>query len=144
MSATGRPGEAGSTLVEMLVVVGILGLIAGLAYPAARGAVERSQLERARADLVSNLRLARASAAREGHEIRVDLAPDGAAYAWEQTAVTLPATVHAAGDPGVVKFYVDGTSSGGAWEVRAHARALGVSVDPVTGVAAPTGAGRHG
>ena len=141
MSATGDRRESGATLLEMLVVVGLMGLIAGVTFPSLQGALDHARLEHARADLVANLRLARAAAAREGHEIRVDLAADGASYGWEQTAVALPPGLKASAEREAMKFYVDGTSSGGVWTLGAKGRSLGVAVDPATGVVAPASAG---
>ena len=51
-SATGErtPADAGFTLLEMLVVVGVLGLVSGVAFPTVRPALSRIAAQAMRRD----------------------------------------------------------------------------------------------
>ncbi len=135
MSATGRRGEAGATLMEMLVVVGILGLVTALVFPAWISPLRRIQLYEARSALVSNLRLARALSVRSGEPVSFAPAEDGRGYGWGTTRVYAPAPVSIVGDP--ITFYADGSSSGGAVTLVERERTVSVAVDPATGLARP-------
>jgi general secretion pathway protein H len=141
MSATGRPAEAGWTLIEMLVVIGILGLISGLVFPSLQGPLQRAQLQSARSELVTNLRMARAGAVRQGHSVAVDISADGRGYGWGQTSVVLPAGLRALSDERAVRFFGDGSSTGGELEIVGRGQSLRVVIDPVTGVVSPGSAG---
>jgi general secretion pathway protein H len=135
MSATGRRGEAGATLIEMLVVIGILGMVTALVFPAWTAPVRRIQLYEARAALVANLRIARAQSVRSGEAVSLEPADDGRGYGWGGARRFLPGTVALAGDP--ITFYADGSSSGGTLKLSGRERAVTVAIDPVTGLAAP-------
>ena len=139
MSATGSRSDAGATLLEMLVVLGILGLITGLVFPGVVHPLQRmSQLE-ARAALAANLRLARAEAARRGHAVVVDLAGDGGGYGWDGALVRLPASLRVDGQSRSIRFFADGSSSGGRLVIRSAARADAVEVSPLGVVTAAAG-----
>ena len=143
MSATGdrasrRRGEAGATLIEMLVVVGILGLVTGLVFPAWMAPLHRVQLYEARAALIAHLRTARADSVRGGDTVTLGPADDGRGYGWERFHTNLPGVVAIEGDP--ITFFADGSSSGGALKLSDPSRTLSVAVDPGSGlVAAPPG-----
>jgi general secretion pathway protein H len=140
MSATGSRSDAGATLIEMLVVVGILGLITALVFPAWNGALRRAQLYEARATLVDHLRTARADAVRGGQAIDLELSDDGGGYGWERSRAELPLGVAIEATPRAVRFFADGSSSGGELWLTWRDRRLEVQVDPASGlVEAPPG-----
>lgn len=140
MSATGSRADAGATLIEMLVVVGILGLVTALVFPAWTGPLRRVQLYEARAALVAHLRTARADSVRGGGPVTLELADDGQSYGWEQSRAVLPSGVGIDGQPRSITFFADGSSSGGALKVTGRGRSLAVEVDPASGlVEAPPG-----
>ena len=146
MSATGsRPDtrdapDAGVTLIEMLVVVGIMGLVAVLVFPAWISPLQRIQLYEARAALVSHLRTARADSIRQGAPVRLEVNDSGRGYGWEEHRTALPAGVVIDGDPATITFFADGSSSGGELKVTGRRRSLSVEVDPATGLTeAPAG-----
>jgi len=141
MSATGRNAEAGATLLEMLVVVAIMTLVAGLTFPNVPRTLDRMSLSRTRAELVTKLRMARADAARRGRAVSLDIADDGRSYGWDQSEVALPAALRVEGETRSITFFADGSSSGGVLEVIGRRGALKVAVDPITGVPAALGAG---
>jgi prepilin-type N-terminal cleavage/methylation domain-containing protein len=132
MSETGERADAGATLLEMLVVVAIMALIAGMTFPNLGRAMDRMNLAQAGADLAANLRIARADAAQRGHAISFEIAEDGHGYGWDQSRVSLPPALKIEGGS---DFFADGTSTGGSFKVVGRAGGLGVSVDPVNGVA---------
>jgi len=134
MSAIGKPSEAGATLIEMLVVVGILALITGLVFPAWTSPLQRVALYQARANLVANLRTARADSVRESDVVTLQLAEDGRGYGWEQSSVVLPRTIGVDGASRSITFFADGSSSGGALKVTGGDRSLAVEIDPATGL----------
>jgi len=134
MTATGRDREAGTTLIEMLVVIGVMGLIAGLVFPAWIGPLRRVALYEARASLVAHLRTVRADSVRGGTVVSLDLADDGRGYGWEQSRAGLPAGVAVDGEPRSISFFPDGSSSGGALKLTDRNRTLTIAVDPATGL----------
>ena len=135
MSATGKRSsvggrEAGFTLIEMLVVIGILGLVTGLVFPAWMAPLHRVQLYEARAALIANLRTARADSVRGGGEVSLDLADDGRSYGWGSSpSVFLPAKVGHRRAPRAITFFADGSSSGGSLKDQSgHAAASALTV----------------
>ncbi|THD60620.1 GspH/FimT family pseudopilin [Phenylobacterium sp.] len=146
MSATGsHPSagngpDAGATLIEMLVVVGVMGLVAVLVFPAWISPLQRIQLYEARAALVSHLRDARADSIRQGAPVRLEVTNGGRGYGWEEHRTGLPAGVVIDSDPGTIVFFADGSSSGGELKMSGRRRSLSVSVDPASGLTeAPPG-----
>lgn len=134
MSATGENADAGFTLLEMLVTLGIMVLITGLVFPSLLRPLQRAPLVEARAALAANLRAARADAARAGRSVTVEAAQDGRSYGWAGRGTTLPEGVAFQGDAPAVVFFADGSSTGGDWRLADARRTLEVSVSPATGV----------
>ena len=137
MSATGSKAELGATLIEMLVVIGILGLVTALIFPAWTAPLRGAQIYEARAALIANLRTARAQSVREGGEVTLAVADNGRGYGWGPSEVFLPGEVAIDGAPRAITFYTDGSSSGGALKLTQRAQTLTVAVDPGTGLAGP-------
>ncbi|HYB75267.1 MAG TPA: prepilin-type N-terminal cleavage/methylation domain-containing protein [Candidatus Sulfotelmatobacter sp.] len=74
-AAGARPGF---TLVELLVVVGVLAILSAFGLPALLGAVARSRVDSATGELVSALRQAQGQAPAQGGYFRVHLGTDPA------------------------------------------------------------------
>lgn len=135
MSETGEgKEEGGATLIEMLVVVGILGLVTGLVFPAWISPLRIAQLYEARAALVANLRSARALAVKSGAPVSLALSEDGRGYAWSAGRAYLPEPVSIAIEPGPITFFADGGSTGGGLRLSEKERSVTLSVDPTTGL----------
>lgn len=139
MSATGSRSDAGATLLEMLVVLGILGLVTAMVFPSVVHPLQRMTQLQARAALAANLRLARAAAARQGHAVIVDLAADGRGYGWQGAAVALPDPLRVEGQARSIRFFADGSSSGGRFWIESGERAEAVAVSPSGVVQAAAG-----
>ena len=136
MLATKLHSESGTTLIEVLVVVSIMALIGGIAFPRLQQTLGTLALRQAASALEANLRIARAEALRSGGRIVVSVAPDGRSYGWltgPQTAV--PGALSLSATPErAVAFFPDGTSTGGRFTMATASRAIGIGVDPFTGI----------
>ena len=142
-----RPrGTAGFTLVEMLAVIAILVLVAALTLPLLRPPPDRLRLEAAARTLASALRLSRAKAIAVNGD--VVLAIDTERRLFESSAVpatridrdisvamTLAAPERRGRSTGAIRFFADGTSSGGDIVLTLGARHAHIEVNWLTGEA---------
>lgn len=136
MSAT---GEAGFTLLEMLVVVAIAALITGIGFPQLQRQVGAQEWRTATAATAALLRQGRAQALRGDRVAVVAAEPGGTALRLDGKPLALPRSV-AAAVPLPITFYPDGSTSGGEVMVTAGRLAARIAVAPDTGlvmVAAP-------
>ncbi len=76
MAGQGRAASHGFTLMEIILVLVILGVLAGIAMPQLGGLQSTLDLKKAHVQLINDLRLARAAA------IRCGAAPDGEGQKW--------------------------------------------------------------
>lgn len=138
MSATGnaaRPlAAAGFTLVEVLVVLGITGLITGLGFPQLRNQMTTQEWRSSVSGTMALLRSARATAIRGDRPAVVSLAPGGRVLRLDgRDTVTLPASVRVA-LPGPIRFAGDGSSNGGSVAVTGRRQTMRINVAPATGL----------
>lgn len=135
MSAIGKAaGANGFTLIEMLVVLGIAGLIAGLGFPQLQGQVAAQEGRSSVAGTMALLRSARAAAIRSGGSASVSVAPGGRSLRLNgRDTVALPQSVKVV-LVAPVFFASDGSSSGGDVSVVARRRTTRISVAPATGL----------
>jgi len=132
MSEAGKgSGAPGFTLLEMLVVLAVTALIAGLAFPSLERMTARQRLEEATRTIELSMRQARAQAIERARPVRFAVASDG------RTAVdgvvaprALPAAVRVTGANGGVTFFADGTSSGGDTRIASGAGVRIIQVAP--------------
>src|SRR5262249_47153282 len=134
MSATGS-AERGMTLLETLVVLAILGFIGSLAVVAMERVLTTFALHAAEDQVSAQLAMARARAVRLGEPVAFSAYDDGRTYgASGGTLYQLPAELRLRmSDPGEVRFYPDGSSTGGNIVLNSARAGRALSVDPVTG-----------
>ena len=135
MSATGSaPAANAFTLIEMLVVLAVAGLIAGLGWPRLQGSLARAELLRASAAVAAVLREARATALLRAVPVNVAVLPgrDGVRID-DRAPVGVPASVRVSADHGL-RFFADGSSSGGSVLVRGSGAPRRIDVAPATGL----------
>lgn len=123
----------GFTLIELVVVLAILGIVAGIAVPSLASALRDRPEDRAVAAVAEALAGTRARAARTGVPARAALAVDGTAIETPAGRIRLEpgVAVEAAPDEAAVDFYPTGLASGARWRVLAPGAA------PVTLVVSP-------
>jgi prepilin-type N-terminal cleavage/methylation domain-containing protein len=133
MSAT---GEHGFTLVEMLVVLAITGLIAGIGFPRLQTMVAAQEWRTAVASVSSVLRAARAQSIRSGAMAGVSVAANGRLLKIDGgNSISLPESVSVVmAQP--VGFYADGSARGGDVLVVGAARRARIVVATTTGLLA--------
>lgn len=105
-------GERGFTLLEMLVVLAITGLIAGLLYPrieTARGAMQQRLL---REQVAAGLAAARSAAMRSGVPVALSTDASGLVIAGTRR-IAVSTTQPLSLQPRSIQFYPDGSSTGG-------------------------------
>ena len=132
MSGTGdRDRDHGFTLLEMLVVMAITGLVAGLAFPAAERALRGLESRTALASTELALRTQRAQAIRSGLPARIAIAADGKALVGTPGAAwPMPDGVALAIAPQDIAFFADGSSTGGMIRLSGRLGTARLSVAP--------------
>lgn len=135
MSAAGE--RTGFTLIEMLVVLAVTALIAGLAFPAIERSLRGQAFESAADAMELGLRQARADAIRSGRATRLALSPDRHAILREGGApVELPAAIAVSLPTQGILFFGDGTATGGTIAMTGSGRRRQLAVDPGSGAVA--------
>lgn len=143
--------DHGFTLLEMLVVLGILALAGALAMPLVNRPVGDATLIATAKKLANEMRLARASAIRDNAErtLTIDLARrrfwvdgvTGASPIAPGIAVDLVTLQkeQLSARQGRLRFFVDGSATGGNVVLRAGRRTVSIELDWMTGHASLTG-----
>jgi general secretion pathway protein H len=130
--------QAGFTLVEALLAVGLVALLAAVATPLLRGPPPRVQVAAEAARLAAALRVTRSAAMAQSRPLDFVISPHSRSYA----SPVVPATrlretteVHAQLAPatGAVRFYPSGRSSGGAIRLRSGAAEAAIRINWATG-----------
>ncbi|WP_375287075.1 Tfp pilus assembly protein FimT/FimU [Sphingomonas sp.] len=135
MSAAGRP--SGFTLIEMLVVLAVTALIAGLSFPAIERSLRGQAFESAADATEFGLRQARADAIRSGQPTRFALGPDRRSIVREGgRPIELPAAIAIALPTQGITFFGDGTATGGTVALTGSGRERRLAVDPGSGAVA--------
>lgn len=133
--------QRGLTLVELLVVLGIIAMITLLAVPRIGGMLPGMELRAAAEELRSDIRRVRNTALRESRETRLvldletgtwrdgDGAVGGALPEGMEFAITVARQEQTGEASGGVRFYPDGTSTGAKVTLSRGERALLLSID---------------
>lgn len=135
MSEAGKR-DAGTTLVEALVVVAITALAALIAFPALEKIVAQTAFRESTAVVIAELRVAHAAALHRGRPVEFRVSPDGDHFGLNNDLTRgFPegVTLHAAQGSSVA-FYPDGSSSGNEFTLSDGTRETRIHVDPVTGI----------
>jgi Tfp pilus assembly protein FimT len=133
MSVTGSRREAGTTLIEALVVVAITALVTMIGFPRLQQGLQTLSRRQTATAVMERLREARATAMLTDRPVVFSVTANGRLYGWRgQTALAGPG-VYLAAASGPIAFYADGSSSGGAVWVTATRRSYLVGVDAANG-----------
>jgi general secretion pathway protein H len=137
--------QRGVTLLELLVVLALMALVAGLVLPTFGNAVPTSQLKSSARQLATGLRLARSEAVAqkreamlwldlEGRRFKVGSDPREYALSPRVDLALFTAQNDIVNEKiGAIRFYPDGGSNGGRITVAAGERKYEVDVDWLTG-----------
>jgi prepilin-type N-terminal cleavage/methylation domain-containing protein len=132
--------QSGMTLLETMVVLGILGLIGTLSVVQLAHSLGRYALHEAAGVLAADLRTARAQAGRS--QEAVEFSADGATYGWtSHGSRDLPNGVRfiaVNGEP--IMLYPDGSESQSSIEIGNAQGRLVVYIDPARGIVMAPGA----
>ncbi|MBV9570120.1 MAG: prepilin-type N-terminal cleavage/methylation domain-containing protein [Alphaproteobacteria bacterium] len=137
MSATGN-SEAGVTLLEALVVIAIIGLIAGVVGPNIGASLDLLSLRQSASVLQADLRVARATALRTGSRVNVKPLANGRGYDWIGGTKRLPSNI-SLNMSGPVSFFADGSMVPANVALVSGQRRLAMTFNVTTG-AITTGA----
>jgi len=137
----GNRAARGFTLIELLVVLTVIALIATLATPMIQRAVPGVEIKTAAEGLRTELRLARSAAIRDNRETWLSIDVETGVYQRNGAARvrTVPPAIRLTlltarreqidETQGRIRFFPDGTSTGGAVRLRRDARVYEVAVD---------------
>ncbi len=135
----------GFSLIELLVVILLLGIVYALAGPMLDPGGSGVDLKAASRQLAAGLRKARSTAIAEGREAVLTVQVEGRQFSvtGDPRVYALPKKVDVAlftaqsdllaNDVGSIRFYPDGTSTGGRITISAGQAKQSVDVDWVTG-----------
>ena len=136
----GKGRDAGTTLVETLVVVGIIAMVALIGFPRLQQTIQLMGQHQTISLVATRLREARARAMSLDAPVAFTVARDGTAFgdaAVRLDSVTPGVTVTQVAPQGAkIAFFGDGSSSGGVVLVRGAGRANAVSVQASGGAVA--------
>lgn len=124
----------GFTLFEMLVVLGIMGLIGGLAFPALDRSIKAQAFRAATVQVELAVRQAQADAIRQNRTIGVEpfKNKDGRGMiGLARGPFSADLQIDQSGD---LQFFRDGTSTGGAIVITSGTRRFRIDVNAQTGV----------
>ena len=137
-------GAAGFTLVEMLVVLGILALVVATPVPLLSRGSDTLRLETASSELLAALRATRAAAIVENTEMTLEVDVErrtfGSAVVLKrpfapeiEARLTYAAVTRSAASEAGFRFFPDGSSTGGDLTLALNGRQLRLCVDWLTG-----------
>lgn len=107
----------GFTLVEVLVILAILSLMAGIVFPSVEKAMRRQSFIDSARQVELGLRSARAAAVAGGGAVRFRVARDGHGFNYAGQEHRLSDTVTIALPEKGIQFFADGSARGGEVEI---------------------------
>lgn len=127
----------GFTLVEVLVILAILSLMAGIVFPSVEKALRRADFADAARRVELGLRSARATAIEQGQPVRFRIARDGHTFFIADRSEQLPDAIRlTSSDPEIV-FFADGSASGGTIDMTEGALERRLAVRVALGLIEP-------
>jgi general secretion pathway protein H len=144
----GTRNQRGFTLLELIVVLGILALVLAIAPPALAPALDQLRIRTAARDVAAALRLARNTAVSSGRETTLSLDVSERRIAVndrtrrlalpQDAALTLTtARVEQQSESeGAIRFFPDGSSTGGRVTLEHGSRRYRIDVNWITGAVA--------
>lgn len=128
-----EPSQAGFTLLEMLVVLVVLGLAAGLVLGRGPARSARLDLRAQSQQIAQSLRSARGQAIASNRRVTFVLDGAGRFAVDGGTVRTIPAPMQASLQPAAIVFAPDGSTSGGRITLVEGPSRMIVGVDWLTG-----------
>jgi prepilin-type N-terminal cleavage/methylation domain-containing protein len=129
-------GSAGFTLLEVLVVIAVLALISGLAFPRVDRAIGNVQYASARSILQAAVQAARAEAVRTDSRIALTASDDGHGLLGNGRIIaSLPSSVRVEAGENVPLFFGDGSSTGGTLTISTRRMRSELLIADGTGIA---------
>jgi general secretion pathway protein H len=144
-ATSGNSRARGVTLLELLVVLALMALVAGLVIPTFGDGVPESQLRAAARQVAAGLRVARSEAVSQKREAFVVLDLEGRRFKVDRdpreyalprgVGIKLFTAQHDLVDEktGAIRFFPDGGSNGGRVTLASGERKYEVDVDWLTG-----------
>lgn len=136
-------GKAGFSLVEMLVVLAILALAAGISLPSIRGIVPTYRLNAAAEAVAGEITLLRTEAVRTGRATRLVFDPETSRFVSSRRGapalsmagwhVLVEGGTGSRAGPGEIRFLPDGGGSGGRITLTGSAGSRILTVSRATG-----------
>ena len=138
-------GKNGFTLIELLVVLAMLAVLLAVVPPLLPNAVENAKVRSARRELISGLRFARSNAVISQRDVTFNLNVKGGAMtiAGQELDLNLPDKVkltlitaqqeQSSEYEGAIRFYPDGSSTGGQISLRQGEHVSYIDVNWLTG-----------
>jgi general secretion pathway protein H len=137
-----RRAREGFTAIELMVALGVLALLAGLAAPLFSVVADAVRFRTAARALAADLREARGAALRGGAPVALAFDPEGRGYGIAGAArwVSLPEELALRWQPGpfapdatTLGFFPDGSATGGALWLAGPRHVAGIAIEPLTG-----------
>lgn len=126
----------GFTLLEILVVLAIMAMITGLAFPRVDRMLDSARFDSARSIAMAAVRGARAEAIRTDAMVLVEASGDAHSLLGNGRVIaTMPTAVRVDAGPEQARFYGDGSATAGSFRLIAGARRAELDVLPPTGMA---------
>jgi general secretion pathway protein H len=139
-SVTGNPADQGFTLLELLVVIAIIALMSVAIPIALPHLLPRQRLRSDSQSLAASLREARAEAAVSGRPIELRFNPEGGSLersdhrsVWAASRDISVTPQMTGSDPTAMRFFPDGSSSGGSYVLAFSGARATIGVSPMTG-----------